>query len=198
MQRLSTINLEKLIDCHKRPRTGRGSQGGRMWRSLRQQFPRKSQSSKIETQKSEIEAAVDDSSSFAICEIHPLHILNNIHQSGVNCLHISDTKHSQNPRNGFSYNIVSGGDDQALHCLTIEVKFIAPEHKQTANCRIQILSQHKIESAHSSAIKGRSFSFLHDDESNSVSISNFCKNHVIFYHSATKKNQLFFCHFSNK
>ena len=34
MQRVSTLHVEKFIDCQKRPRTGRGSQGGRWWRSL--------------------------------------------------------------------------------------------------------------------------------------------------------------------
>ncbi|KAL8147905.1 hypothetical protein AgCh_005287 [Apium graveolens] len=34
MQRVSALNMENYIDFQKRPRTGRGSQGGRWWRSL--------------------------------------------------------------------------------------------------------------------------------------------------------------------
>uniref|UniRef100_A0A803M7A0 Transducin/WD40 repeat-like superfamily protein n=1 Tax=Chenopodium quinoa TaxID=63459 RepID=A0A803M7A0_CHEQI len=34
MQRVSSLHLEKSIDFQKRPRTGRGSQGGRWWKSV--------------------------------------------------------------------------------------------------------------------------------------------------------------------
>ncbi|RXI09591.1 hypothetical protein DVH24_036055 [Malus domestica] len=34
MQLVSVLDVAKFIDCQKRPRTGRGSQGGRQWRSL--------------------------------------------------------------------------------------------------------------------------------------------------------------------
>lgn len=49
-----------------------------------------------------------------IHEVEPLHVMHNIHQSGVNCLHISQGNEN-------IFHVISGGDDQALHYLSIEL-----------------------------------------------------------------------------
>ena len=60
------------------------------------------------------------------CKIRPLHILNNVHQSGVNCLHASDIQDCHSSRGGFLLNIIlSGGDDQALYYLRFELSLSA-------------------------------------------------------------------------
>lgn len=213
MERLSTLHLEKLIDCQKRPRTGRGSQGGRWWRSLNSRFPKKppgddSKSAKsleesdgnmlygaschslssfddsdgstrpspqaMENDSPKMEKNSADNSASEISEIDPLQVLRSIHQSGVNCLHVSEAKHNQSPDGHFMYHLVSGGDDQALHCLTFEVlpqsltpdpetmtvKYdppvdVHPDEKQNNNCVIKFIYRDSIASGHSSAVKGR-------------------------------------------
>ncbi|KAL8147906.1 hypothetical protein AgCh_005287 [Apium graveolens] len=124
MQRVSALNMENYIDFQKRPRTGRGSQGGRWWRSLGSNVTNKKpgdslgsggftnktedgqshslhKSSSACPQRSEklflkvvdpasleTDMSTDDSS-LEICEIRPLLAVENVHQSGVNCLHVS-------------------------------------------------------------------------------------------------------------
>ncbi|XP_034690714.1 uncharacterized protein LOC117918294 isoform X1 [Vitis riparia] len=214
MLRASTLHTENSIDCQKRPRTGRGSQGGRWWRSLGTTPKKKpsggSVSMRVEegtgvlnyvacgtssklndpentptacsqamfTASLESEVNIDDSSS-EICEISPLHVLSSIHQSGVNCLHISDMNHCQSFNNGFLYYLLSGGDDQALHCLGFDltllptssesqIKAVNVENpttkfediknlnhcKQNKNYRIRFLYHDRVASAHNSAVKG--------------------------------------------
>lgn len=217
MRRVLTLRVEKFIDCQKRPRTGRGSQGGRWWRSLSSGLSKRRAASGSVTPKagdgknhnmlnhvangtellindSESSAAAcsqattslqsevytDDSSS-EICEIRPLHVLNNVHQSGVNCLHVSDIQDCQSSPGGFLFNIISGGDDQALYYLRFELsplatvtdnKIMTPEvrnsisepestrpyvtyrENQNKNYEIKFLYNEKIASAHSSAVKG--------------------------------------------
>ena len=129
----------------------------------------------------ESEVNTDDSSS-EICEISPLHVLSSIHQSGVNCLHISDMNHCQSFNNGFLYYLLSGGDDQALHCLGFDltllptssesqIKAVNVENsttkfediknlnhcKQNKNYRIRFLYHDRVASAHNSAVKGKFF-----------------------------------------
>ncbi|XVF80749.1 hypothetical protein PTKIN_Ptkin15bG0100100 [Pterospermum kingtungense] len=135
VQRVSSLNIEKFIDCQKRPRTGRGSQGGRQWRSLNSSMSKK-------------------------------------RFEGVDC---------QGSENCFLFTIVSGGDDQALNCLRFKLTpasthVDAPEtikstihdiivkaaydncqnqnQNQTQNYHIRFFNNHRINSAHSSAIKG--------------------------------------------
>ncbi|RDX94301.1 WD repeat-containing protein 6, partial [Mucuna pruriens] len=215
MQRVSACNVEKLFDCQKRPRTGRGSQGGRRWRSLSSDLSKKRQDSNLVTLKAkdktksisyapqdtsympsgpedskmvssqsthtappELESKTDNLS-VEICEIQPLCLLQNIHQSGVNCLHVSEIKGWQNTDSCHVYSIVSGGDDQALHHLMVELSpksinsndeilnpditnFVSvPEYGKDVNFqsrskiyKIRFLNYEKLPSAHSSSIKG--------------------------------------------
>lgn len=201
MRRLSNIHLEKLMDCQKRPRTGRGSQGGRWWRSL-SKIARKEQpindpvtvktikelnakltgdvacgfsSSMLDTSP-ELDSNAANSS-FEIIEVNPIRVLKGVHQSGVNCLHVCETKHGRSSNSRFLYQLASGGDDQALHILKFEVLVQSPvqdldvpssgirnsvlveeyphdEQNQKFKWTIEFISQEKIASAHNSAVKG--------------------------------------------
>jgi hypothetical protein len=211
MQRVSVCDVEKLFDCQKRPRTGRGSQGGRQWRSLRSGLSKKRQDNNLATSKAknnpesinstthgissvpnksedstmvcsqamhtaspELETKTDDSS-MEICEIQSLRLLKNVHQSGVNCLHVSEIKGGQNNNDTCTvYSIVSGGDDQSIHHLVVELspKTITPDvtHlvtgpeyikdsnflNQSRSYDIRFLNSEKFPSAHSSSVKGKS------------------------------------------
>ncbi|KAB2052554.1 hypothetical protein ES319_A12G129200v1 [Gossypium barbadense] len=214
VQRVSSLNIEKFIDCQKRPRTGRGSQGGRQWRSLNSSMPKRRFGVDLVTRKA---GDVDDSDSnitpdtsselndlqkrskncsqaehdtllepetsrtdslTEICEIQPIRVMNNVHQSGVNCLHVSGD--FQGSGNCYLLNIVSGGDDQAVHCLQLKLTLSSTEldakvvtseairstiqsestenivdcnNKNQAPNHIRFLNQYRIPSAHSSAIK---------------------------------------------
>lgn len=217
MRQVSALHVEKFIDLQKRPRTGRGSQGGRWWRSLGSSMSKNragngtstvevergtdenfvnhvvdgassildnsENSNAVSSQaihtaflKSELKA--DDSSS-EICEIYPLHVLENIHQSGVNSLHVSDVEGCQSSNDGFLFNVLSGGDDQALHCLRFELSprrqesevvipnirnynaragnandLVHSSQNHNRSSRLKLLSHYNVPSAHSSAIKG--------------------------------------------
>lgn len=217
MRQVSALDVEKFIDSQKRPRTGRGSQGGRRWRSLGSSMStsragngtstvvvgqgtgqnfvnhvmdgassildHSENSSAVSSQaihtaflKSELKA---DYSSSEICEIYPLHVLENIHQSGVNSLHVSDVEGCQSSNGGFLFNVLSGGDDQALHCLRFELSptgqesevvipnmrnsiakagnannLVHSSQNHNRNSRLKLLSHYNVPSAHSSAIKG--------------------------------------------
>lgn len=138
-------------------------------------------SNAILTASLEPPANVDDSLS-EICEIRPLHVLSNVHQSGVNCLHVSDIRDCQISPSGLLFNIISGGDDQALYYLGFKLtlmatfpdnEFMAPDirnsnggpgitnnlvncrESQVENYKIKFLYHAKIASAHSSAVKGK-------------------------------------------
>ncbi|XP_021812748.1 uncharacterized protein LOC110755775 isoform X3 [Prunus avium] len=217
MQLVSVLDVEKFIDCQKRPRTGRGSQGGRQWRSLGGSMSknrlgagsatvksgeetdhnlldrvmdgtsemlndyersRKTSSQATDTASLDSEVNACDSSS-DICEISPLYVFKNIHQSGVNSLHVSDVEGCQSPEIGFLYNLISGGDDQALSCLRFELSVSASDSEfenmtldvrksvtqlgnaknfihssQDKNYWIRFLNHDIVPSAHSSAVKG--------------------------------------------
>ncbi|XP_057519754.1 uncharacterized protein LOC130800308 isoform X2 [Amaranthus tricolor] len=200
MQRVSCLHVEKSIDFQKRPRTGRGSQGGRWWKSVDAAVTAKGTSTDFTMMNENgvsSDNALDNQSSSAVIlkdpkmssfpkeiassrsrenfddfssrvsEIKPLHVLPNAHQSGVNCLHLC----SQLLQNSLRYNIVSGGDDQALSFL----QFVVVPSLKISNldgigiegdtssksgnleyqgCSIKFLYQKKIMSAHSSAVKG--------------------------------------------
>ena len=211
MKRLSTLHQETFIDFQKRPRTGRGSQGGRRRRSLstvtkgrpikdlvtkkgadnanlsiKNQDPYES-SSKVDisiadtacsqpvcSTSSELILSTSNSSS-ETSEIQPIHVLTNVHQSGVNCLHVAAVNGSECVNNCFLYHVISGGDDQALHCLTFDLSLLSESPSseimesesecikrfilQSEDCNhkymVRFLRSHKIASAHSSAIKGK-------------------------------------------
>lgn len=212
MQRISVCNVEKSFDCQKRPRTGRGSQGGRWWRSLSSDLSKKRQDNGLVTSKakdktksinyaacgtssmpndsedskmvcsqamhtaSPEQEIKTDNSSVEVCEIQPLRLLKNIHQSGVNCLHVSEIN-DQKTDSCHVYSIISGGDDQALHHLIVELSLKStnldngimtpdlvsePEYEKNINFQswsknygIRFLNHEKIPSAHSSSVKGK-------------------------------------------
>lgn len=212
VQQVSTLHIENFIDCQKRPRTGRGSQGGRWWRNLRHTKPKKKTGSSIVSVRTEegvqnhdacgVSAKVNDTenctfddghitscepelnavdSTSEICEIRPMHILNNAHQSGVNCLHVSKIKNCRSTEYGFQFYVVSGGDDQAIHCLRFDLllpsrgldseitaadvrnsksesedvkSLIYYGQEQNQYYRIRFYNYFRATSAHSSAIKG--------------------------------------------
>ncbi|XP_031112942.1 uncharacterized protein LOC116016710 isoform X1 [Ipomoea triloba] len=224
MQLLSTLEMEKGIDNQKRPRTGRGSQGGRWWRSLGSHASKKrpggeqlsdpslrekgENSSSLTTKKANDASLQNydadclagcfhtkqsrhvssegnhnaslhrkektDVSSLDICEIGPLHVFNDMHQSGVNCLHVSHVNKPTASDSTFKFCVLSGGDDQSLNCLTFVFTTtqnlellnleadISPSRNmensiyycQIHNHQMRLLSVDKISSAHSSAVKG--------------------------------------------
>jgi len=150
MQRTLELRTEILIDYQRRPQTGRGSQGGRWWRSMMNQSPQKNVS--VSLMRSEAgnngdgqcteEVSVDAPSSRGsdsdncqtnysqtssklsspeICEMWPLHVLNSVHHSGVNCLHVSERKDCLQSKSEMSYCILSGGDDQAVHYIAFDL-----------------------------------------------------------------------------
>ncbi|KAJ0980531.1 hypothetical protein J5N97_008786 [Dioscorea zingiberensis] len=217
MQLTSKHQAELLVDWQKRPQTGRGSQGGRWWRSSIRQFSGKTSQDALNSNESgnNIDGLTADTPLKALflegnnsmCtqassqtrssitnllperrvsilplemrEVQPLHVLKSVHQSGVNCLHVSEMKGSLNSNSGVGYCLVSGGDDQALHCVgfyftsqmtnvdlshiqsTDSVQEDPPPLQCTGFCDniitkhgVQILFQGGIASAHSSAVKG--------------------------------------------
>ncbi|PSS06262.1 WD repeat-containing protein [Actinidia chinensis var. chinensis] len=213
---VSNSQVDKYIDCQKRPRTGRGSQGGRWWKALGSGVYTKNPGDNsitartIErTGKNMLNTAacgtpskVTDSlrgttactqpiyvasltevnrvdSSLELCRIRPLHVLNNVHQSGVNCLHISSIKNGSGSNFGYQYYVLSGGDDQALHCLLFDLQMVHSSqyskkenqyivheisesetannfirYGQNQNYSIRFSYHHKVTSSHSSAVKG--------------------------------------------
>ncbi|KAG0472116.1 hypothetical protein HPP92_016662 [Vanilla planifolia] len=50
-------------------------------------------------------------------EVLPLLVLSSVHQSGANCLHVSEMRGPLLGKSGPIFCVVSGGDDQALHIL---------------------------------------------------------------------------------
>ncbi|RCV21924.1 hypothetical protein SETIT_4G177900v2 [Setaria italica] len=89
-----------------------------------------------------------------IPELRPILLLSGVHQSGVNCLHISSSTNNK------SYCIISGGNDQVVQCFSFTVGSLEDCSTTTArlnshdNGTLKILYQHKIPSAHSAAVKG--------------------------------------------
>ncbi|KAM0015733.1 putative transcription factor WD40-like family [Helianthus debilis subsp. tardiflorus] len=158
LQKVSNLKKEDCRNFQRRPRTGRGSQGGRQWRSLDNSDKKPSTTSPKPSENKNTEDDMQDQTSLNM--IQPLHVLKNVHQSGVNCIHVSDVKDSESC---FSCNVVSGGDDQALHSFcfnvtgsdrrTSEMHF---PHQVETSGNYQIMFSHpdKIASAHSSAVKG--------------------------------------------
>ncbi|KAJ4819986.1 WD repeat-containing protein 6 [Rhynchospora pubera] len=135
MQLIAEIQPQTLIDCQTRPKTGRGSCGGRKWRSLA------NYSSKNSNQ--EEEPALQNKNSNDLPEVQPLLVSDCVHQSGVNCLHVVSSDEG-------CFLLVTGGDDQALHCSTFRLEGPVTD----GDIKIRVLSEDKIASAHSSAVKG--------------------------------------------
>lgn len=216
LRSVPAMELEKSIDCQKRPRTGRGSQGGRWWKATASGISTKNPGdnsttarkfegtgkstlntvtcgtpSKLTGSLSGVPACTQPicaasltevksaDSSFDMCRILPLQVLNNVHQSGVNCLHVSNIQGSRGSFGSLCY-VMSGGDDQALHCIRFDMQMLPisqyPENKdqgivhgisgseitnsfmhsiQNRNYRIRFLCRDKVPSAHCSAVKGK-------------------------------------------
>ncbi|THG19177.1 hypothetical protein TEA_002269 [Camellia sinensis var. sinensis] len=211
---VSDFHIEKSIDCQKRPRTGRGSQGGRWWKALGSGISTKNRGDNSVTARTiegtgknmlntvgcgtpskctdsergatactqpiytpSIEEEKLADSSLELCRIWPLKILNNIHQSGVNCLHISSIQNNRGSNFAYMYYALSGGDDQALHCLGFDLQILPSNqysenqdhdighgvsesmnnfihHGQNQNYSIRFFYHDKVASAHSSSVKG--------------------------------------------
>ncbi|KAL3827740.1 hypothetical protein ACJIZ3_016542 [Penstemon smallii] len=195
MQRIYGLQMESYMDFQKRPRTGRGSQGGRWWRSINGPCAKKKpgegrlhkdcvfnennntdlvsvgstgSGSEMENHVNETSEKSKDDSSPETTILKAVHVLNTVHQSGVNCLHVPDVKDLRQPDSQFSFFVVSGGDDQAINCIRCDLE-INPTTENTQkmttkihynhrclikNHQIQFLYLDKITSAHSSAVKG--------------------------------------------
>lgn len=170
MQLVLEVQPQMLIDCQRRPQTGRGSQGGRWWRSMTSQYSKKGvqhalsrtkdgndadgpspdktaneassvQESDIQTSCPQAMVSVDwhmpervsNILASEIREVRPLSVLNSVHLSGVNCLHISEMKDCFHSRSEGAYCILSGGDDQALHCVCFNLEVQLTGHGSSHN-----------------------------------------------------------------
>lgn len=160
MQLVLEIEPQMFIDCQRRPQTGRGSQGGRWWRSMTTQYSKKdvqhglsrikdgndvngptadktankgssvqeSVAAKIQTScrqtmgSCHMPERVSNMLASEIREVRPFHVLNSVHQSGVNCLHVSEMKDCFHSRSEGAYCVLSGGDDQAVHCVCFKLE----------------------------------------------------------------------------
>ncbi|KAI0504458.1 hypothetical protein KFK09_015410 [Dendrobium nobile] len=159
MQLVLDYQPQLLIDCQRRPRTGRGSQGGRFWRYLiNQPSEKKMRDSMSENElrngsysissepiapesscgqesylvsdqigghhtrssASSFSPVSHSMTSFTRRELLPLLVLSSVHQSGVNCLHVSEVKDS-NDKLGRVYVCCKWWDDQAVHYLSFKV-----------------------------------------------------------------------------
>lgn len=137
MHQVLDVEPQMFIDCQRRPQTGRGSQGGRRWRSLAnlssEKRSRNSEGINNVTNLNDCENGFETSSTSEndqtiyplgiklnlaseLYEIQPLHVLNSVHQSGINCLHVSKLE-CWGPKSERTYCVISGGDDQSLHLL---------------------------------------------------------------------------------
>ncbi|KAF3567130.1 hypothetical protein DY000_02010826 [Brassica cretica] len=172
VKQVSSLHIEKFIDCQKRPRTGRGSQGGRKWKLLGAKRTQDSSSNSVsESAEEDPATSLEDPANGVVpqendtnesadslpdtSEIKPSHVVKNAHQSGVNCLHVSRSSSSPSHGNGLMFNVISGGDDQALHCLSFNILSNSPANKSEApSYSIRLTDRGGVASAHSSAIKG--------------------------------------------
>lgn len=163
MQKVSNLKKEDCRNFQRRPRTGRGSQGGRQ----RWSFENSDQKPAATSPKPSENTKDDLQDQASLNMIQPLYVLKNVHQSGVNCLHVSDIKDRESC---FSCNVISGGDDQALNSFRFNVTSsdrpisemqFAQEVKTSRYYQILYSHPDKIASAHSSAVKGETFSFLY-------------------------------------
>ncbi|XP_048532945.1 uncharacterized protein LOC125511579 [Triticum urartu] len=187
MQLVSETKPHMVIDCQKRPKTGRGSQGGRRrWRPLANSSVKKGNEQALLPSENNLsssraaaesphetsgvaeteaikntEDTVSSTQSCDIPELQPLQMFSGVHQSGVNCLHVSEMEQRSSSAPGLFYCIVSGGDDQAVQCFVFTLG--PPQGCSTNTSNIisppdkggfQILGQHTVPSAHGSAVKG--------------------------------------------
>ncbi|XP_011079487.1 uncharacterized protein LOC105162994 [Sesamum indicum] len=223
MRQISGLQMENCMELQKRPRTGRGSQGGRWWRSIGSHSAKKKphnsdligktqtglyyvgrteSDNKMENHvqgtfetslsgksNAQVPFQVDNQASFVSVrkkdDLSPeasvlvaMHVLGNVHQSGVNCLNVSDVQDLRSADSRFSFYVISGGDDQAINCLRCDLKInpvleTCPNMSMKIHCttlpvaannynghcliknhQMQFYNVDKIISAHSSAVKG--------------------------------------------
>ena len=227
MRQIAGLQMENCLDFQKRPRTGRGSQGGRWWRSIDTKKPKKrpvncklrekgsnlsvsarrtesskekddhlhetSETSMFKQSDDHVPLKVDDQSSLVserktdtlspqISVVEAMQVFDNIHQSGVNCLFVSEIKNQRLNDSLSTFYIVSGGDDQAINCLRCDFELdpmmksqntntntnihfnskpVATnncnQHFRIQNHQMQVTYLDKSISAHSSAVKGISY-----------------------------------------
>lgn len=228
MRQIPGFHMENCIDFQKRPRTGRGSQGGRRWRSIDSHKAKKKPGNcklkgkanihSVSVERTETgnkredhvhgtsEASMfeqrNDHGTLKIGNLASLepgrkiddlsphtgvleakYVLDNVHQSGVNCLYVSDIKNQRLPDSMFTFYVVSGGDDQAINCLRCDLELDPMMKSQSMNVKnnfsntpaamnnhnhhlwirnhqMQISSMNNITSAHSSAVKGIPLSLI--------------------------------------
>lgn len=147
MKQIASYEMENCIELQRRPRTGRGSQGGRRRRSMDSHKPKKKGNIYSVCNDHDVVSGrkSDDLPETSVLEA--IQVLHNIHQSGVNCLFVSDIKGNQRVAadSMFTFYVVSGGDDQAINYLRCDVN---------CNHHFVIQNHHQITSAHSSSVKG--------------------------------------------
>lgn len=211
------MEVEKSIDCQKRPRTGRGSQGGRWWKAtgigvaIKNPADDSTTARKIEgtgegtlntvacgtpskwtgslsgaptctqplyaASHTEVKSA---DSSLDLCRILPVRVLNNVHQSGVNCLHVSIIQGSRDSFGSMCY-VLSGGDDQSLHCMGFDMQMLpSSQHSENKDQGI-VQSVSGSESTNS---------FMHGIENRSNSIRFLCHDRVPSAHSSAVKGKI--------
>ncbi|XP_042002796.1 uncharacterized protein LOC121752004 isoform X1 [Salvia splendens] len=219
MRQIAGLKMENCLDFQKRPRTGRGSQGGRWWRSIATKKQKKrpvncklrekgcnlsvsggrTESSKekedhlhetsmfkqsddrvplkVDNQSSLVSERKTDNLSPQISVVEAMQVLDNIHQSGVNCLFVSEIRNQGLNDSMSTFYVVSGGDDQAINCLRCDLELDPTMKSQNMNAEIHLNSKpvatnncnhhfriqnhqmlvtylDKNKSAHSSAVKG--------------------------------------------
>lgn len=178
MQLVFDHQVQLLIDCQRRPRTGRGSQGGRWWRHLiNKPSDKKMRDSTSENKLGNDTYSVSSENiapdslygqethlvsvqigshhtrtsdfsspdthsmmSLASQELLPLLVLSSVHQSGVNCLNVSEMNDS-NGKLGQVYCVVSGGDDQAVRYISFQVE-TPMTNSASSSCQTNDFSKH--------------------------------------------------------
>ncbi|CAH2311924.1 WD repeat-containing 6 [Pelobates cultripes] len=91
-------------------------------------------------------------------EMEPLSFTVSAHQSGINSLHILETKHGH-------HLVASGGDDNSLHVCLLTVDQVNDPNQGTS---IQLLKEFSVSSAHSAHVTG--LRILQEDLLASVSV----------------------------
>ncbi|XP_019059747.1 PREDICTED: WD repeat-containing protein 6 isoform X2 [Tarenaya hassleriana] len=178
VKQVSSLHIEKFIDCQKRPQTGRGSQGGRKWKFSGPNMSKQGQDNNLVGETSLEDSAVHSELTNGVphesdvskngdsppetSKVEPSHVVRRAHQSGVNCLHVSCSRSSQSHGNCFSFDVISGGDDQALHYLSFDIfdsgkkseTMMHTGQNQICSYRLRLIDHGVMTSAHSSAVKG--------------------------------------------
>ncbi|KAL6515884.1 hypothetical protein OROGR_019189 [Orobanche gracilis] len=223
MRQTSCLQIENCMELKKRPLTGRGSQGGRWWRSIDSHNVKKKPGRNISRGKTrtglvsvgrtklenEMESHACETYEMSLYEknnpclpsqfpnhtslafgrkiddlspetsvLAAVHVIDSVHQSGVNCLSVTYIKDPRVSDSNSSFYVLSGGDDQVINCLRCDlgINYLGENSQNLAeknhcttqpvsinnwnhhflvqNHQMQFVCQDKIISAHSSAVKG--------------------------------------------